>query len=108
MGDDELEKELSPVGAIEPRRPRRQRMAFETVEQAASLERPGDAPRQAARGEAVMPTQDVTVGELAGGCGRLRGHVAQLRLRSGRLTAGEAPTCAANLTAPGAFVRLVD
>ena len=64
--------------------------------------------RQAARGEAVMPTQDITVGELAGGCGRLRGDVAQLRLRPGRLTAGEALTCAANLTDPGGFIRLLD
>ena len=48
MGDDELEKELSPVGAIEPRRPRRQRMAFKKVEQATPPERPVDDHRQAA------------------------------------------------------------
>ncbi|SVE21323.1 uncharacterized protein METZ01_LOCUS474177, partial [marine metagenome] len=46
--------------------------------------------------------------ELVGGGGSLCGHVAQVRLRSRRLTAGEARTCAANLRAPADFVRLVD
>ena len=64
--------------------------------------------RQAARGAALPPAQDITVGALVGGSGSLCGHVAQVRLRSRRLTAGEARTCAANLRAPADFVRLVD
>ena len=47
VGDDELEEELSPVGAIELRRPWGQRMAFETVEQATPPEWPVDDHRQA-------------------------------------------------------------
>ena len=66
------------------------------------------AMREAARGAALPPAQDITVGALVGGSGSLCGHVAQVRLRSRRLTAGEARTCAANLRAPADFVRLVD
>ena len=61
--------------------------------------------RQEARGEARLPTGEISVGELAGGSGRLCGQVAQLQLRSGRMSAARAKRATNNLRDPGALVR---
>ena len=53
--------------------------------------------RQAARGEARLPQGEISVGQLTGGCGRLCGDVAQLRLRAGRMTAARAQMAASHL-----------
>ncbi len=61
--------------------------------------------RQAGRGPAVAPTREMTVGELEGGSGALRGQVAQVRLRPGRMSQAEAQTATANLRDPDSSIH---
>ena len=64
--------------------------------------------RQPARGEAVLPSHALTVGQLAGGSGALRGEVAQLHLRPGWLAVAQARTVAENLRDPHGFACVID
>ena len=62
--------------------------------------------RQAARGAAQMSKGQVSVGELAGGTGRLCGQVAQLSIRAGGMSAAQAQAAANNLRETETRVRL--